>query len=43
MAPSDEPFQQVIGGPGESDDTPVWAPVAATVAVIAVLAAVATG
>ena len=41
-APSDEPFQQVIGGPGESEDTPVWVPVAATVAVIAVLAAVAT-
>ena len=41
-APSDEPFQQVIGGPGQPDDTPVWVPVAATVAVIAVFAAVAT-
>jgi len=42
-APSDEPFQQVIGGPSESDDTPVWVPVAATVAVIAVLAATGQG
>ncbi len=40
-APSDEPFQQVIGAPGQSAGTLVWVPVAATVAVIAVLAAVA--